>query len=129
VIEPSTAPVVVSIPGDPAYLQIFRAITGSVAARLRMPVDAIEDLRLAVHEAASYLISATGGAAITLELQATERDLRATVTADAVVGVWPPAGYETSLARAVMAGLADSSMLRLSGKAPTIELRKRTLGP
>jgi hypothetical protein len=129
VIEPSTASVVVSIPGDPAYLHIFRAITGSVAARLRMPVDAIEDLRLAVHEAASYLISATDGAELRLELRSTDRDLRAVLTADALIRVWPPEGYETSLARAVMTGLADSSMLRLSGDAPAVELRKRTLDP
>jgi hypothetical protein len=129
VIEPSTAPVVVSVPGDPAYLHVFRAITGSVAARMRMPVDAIEDLRLAVHEAASYLISATAGAPLTLELRPTDHDLRAVVTADAVVNVWPPQGYETSLARVVMTGLVDSSMVRLSGNAPTVELRKRSLEP
>lgn len=127
--DPSAVPVVVSIPGDAAYLHVFRAITGSVAARLRMPVDAIEDLRLAVHEAATYLMTATGGAELSLELQATERDLRATVTADAVVAVWPPTGFEGSLARRVMAGLADASMVRLRGNAPAIELRKRTLDP
>ncbi|HEY7668899.1 MAG TPA: anti-sigma factor [Actinomycetota bacterium] len=125
----SPAPVVVSIPGDAAYLHILRAVTGAVAARLRMPVDSIEDLRLAVHEAASYLISATDGAALTLELRATAQDLRAVVTAEAVVGVWPPEGFEGSLARTVMAGLADSSMVRLQGNAPAIELRKRTLDP
>jgi hypothetical protein len=129
VIEPSSAPVVISIPGDAAYLHIFRAITGAVAARLRMPVDAIEDLRLAVHEAASYLIGATGGADLRLELLATDHDLRAFLTADAVVGIWPPEGYESSLARAVMTGLADSSMVRLAGNAPAVELRKRTLEP
>jgi hypothetical protein len=129
VIEPSRAPVVVSIPGVAAYLHILRAITGSVAARVRMPVDAIEDLRLAVHEAASYLLSVTGGATLTLELLATEHDLRALLTADAVVAVWPPEGYESSLSRTVMAGLSDASMVRLSGSAPAIELRKRTLDP
>jgi hypothetical protein len=129
VIDPSAAPVVVSIPGDAAYLHIFRAVTGSVAARMRMPVDAIEDLRLAVNEAAAYLLSATGGADLTLELRTTDRDLRATVTAGAVVAVWPPEGYETSLARTVMAGLADASMVRLVGNAPVIELRKWTLEP
>jgi hypothetical protein len=51
------------------------------------------------------------------------------VTADAVVNVWPPQGYETSLARVVMTGLVDSSMVRLSGNAPTVELRKRSLEP
>jgi hypothetical protein len=127
VIEPSTEPVVVSIPGDAAYLHIFRSVTGSVAARLRMPVDAIEDLRLAVHEAASYLITTTEGAELTLELRATERDLRAVVTADTAITVWPPEGYEGSLARTVMAGLADASMVRREGRAPAFELRKRTL--
>ena len=128
--EQPAAPVVVSIPSDAEYLHVLRAITGVVAARLRMPVDSIEDLRLAVHEAASYLISAAPEAhELTLELVATDRDLRAVVTVEAVLGVWPPPGFEGSLARKVMAGLADSSMVRLRGNAPAIELHKRTLVP
>jgi hypothetical protein len=128
VTEKPAAPVIVSIPPDAAYLHVLRAITGVVAARLRMPVDSIEDVRLAVHEAASYMISeAPGAGELTLELLATDRDLRAVITVDAVLGVWPPPGFEGSLARKVIAGLADSSMMRLRGSSPAIELRKRTL--
>ena len=121
-------PVRVSIPPTPDHLHILRAIAGAVAARLRMPVDAIEDLRLAVDEAASYLITVTSTAPVlSLELTATDRELRAVVSADAVVPVWPPAGFEGSLTQKVIAGLCDETMVKLVGNAPAIELRKRTL--
>jgi hypothetical protein len=123
-------PVRVSIPPHPGYLHVLRAITGSVAARLRMPVDAIEDLRLAVHETASYLIELEpDGSTLTLELTPTDRDLRAVVSLDADVRVWPPSGFEGSLAWKVIKGLSDESMVRRLANAPAIEMRKRTLEP
>jgi serine/threonine-protein kinase RsbW len=46
-----------TIPGDPAHLAVLRATVASVAARAHLTIDQIEDVRLAVEEAASTLLA------------------------------------------------------------------------
>jgi hypothetical protein len=128
--EPSVNSIRVGIPSRADYLHVLRAVTGAVAARLRMPVDSIEDLRLAVHESANVLISLDSSTSrLTLEMRATDQELRAVVCAEASVRVWPPPGFEGSLAWKVISGLCDETMVKLVGNLPAIEMRKRTLDP
>ncbi len=46
----------VDVPAIPGFVQVLRNIAAGVAARLDMPIDQIEELRLAVTEAASLLL-------------------------------------------------------------------------
>ena len=46
-----------TIPGDAAHLAVLRATVASVAARAHLTIDQVEDVRLAVEEAASTLLS------------------------------------------------------------------------
>ncbi|MEE8602586.1 hypothetical protein [Euzebya tangerina] len=46
-----------SIPGHVDHLPVLRATAASVAARARLTLDQLEDVRLAVDEAASTLLS------------------------------------------------------------------------
>jgi serine/threonine-protein kinase RsbW len=51
-----TEEVVLRVPADPAYLTVLRTATAGLAARLDMTLDEIEDLRIAVDEAAALLM-------------------------------------------------------------------------
>jgi serine/threonine-protein kinase RsbW len=44
------------VPADPAYLSVVRTATAGLAARLKLTLDEIEDLRIAVDEACSLLL-------------------------------------------------------------------------
>ena len=46
-----------SVPAEPGSISVLRAVVASVAARLDLAVDDIEDLRLAVDEACAHLLS------------------------------------------------------------------------
>jgi serine/threonine-protein kinase RsbW len=44
------------VPADPAYLSVVRTATAGLATRLKLTLDEIEDLRIAVDEACSLLL-------------------------------------------------------------------------
>jgi serine/threonine-protein kinase RsbW len=46
-----------TIPGDAAHLAVLRATVAAVAARAHLTIDQVEDVRLAVEEAASTLLT------------------------------------------------------------------------
>jgi serine/threonine-protein kinase RsbW len=50
------AVVFAEVPATPGSVQILRNVVAGVAARLDMPIDQIEEVRLAVTEAASLLL-------------------------------------------------------------------------
>ena len=49
--------VVVSVPAEADHVHLFRAVTASVASRLPLSFDAIEDLKLAVDEGCARLLA------------------------------------------------------------------------
>jgi serine/threonine-protein kinase RsbW len=55
-VAQSQRPVTVEIPASSAYLVLARVATSSVCARLDYPVDRLEDVALAVSEAAALLL-------------------------------------------------------------------------
>ena len=67
---PKSDLITVSVPPESGSIQVLRAVTASVAARMNMPFDGIEDLRLAVAEACAWLLGLAGGAtSMTLRLR------------------------------------------------------------
>ena len=55
--NPSSTPEVrLSVPAHGAFLSLIRTTSAAVAARLEMTIDEIEDLRIAVDEAAAMLL-------------------------------------------------------------------------
>ncbi len=45
------------VPADPAYLAVVRSTTAGLAARLDLTLDEIEDMRIAVDEACTLVMS------------------------------------------------------------------------
>jgi anti-sigma regulatory factor (Ser/Thr protein kinase) len=121
--------ITVAVPAAPGSIQVLRAVTTSVAARLPIPFDGIEDLRLAVDEACGWLLTRGRSATeMTLRLRPLDDRLEAEVSIDAAEGPWPPPDLEQSLPWKILSALVDTLSLN-TDVGPSILLTKRTLEP
>jgi serine/threonine-protein kinase RsbW len=122
--------ITVSVPPDTGSVQVLRAVTASVAARMNMPFDGIEDLRLAVDEACAWLLGvARDATSMMLRLRPMDDRLEAVVSIDAAGRAWPPPDIEQSLSWKVLSALVDTVSLDAEASVPSIRLIKRTLEP
>lgn len=114
------------LPADPASLSIVRAVVASVASRLALAYDSVDDLRIAAAEAGAVLLSSAAGARqLRVELTPSESDLVLTMWVD---GGAPSAGVDRDgLAWRVIEGLADEAGVIEMAGAPAIEMRMRTV--
>jgi len=121
--------VTVTIPPDPALLHVLRQLTVGVAARLRLTIDDVDDLKLAVDEAASAMLTRLpGSSAIVLTLDSDDAMMRATVSGDEQTEEWPTTTLLESLSWKVIRGLVDEAIANRDGSGrPSIVLIKRTL--
>jgi serine/threonine-protein kinase RsbW len=127
---PKSDLITVSVPPESGSVQVLRAVAASVAARMNMPFDGIEDLRLAVDEACAWLLGLAGGAtSMTLRLRPMDDRLEAVVSIDAAGRAWPPPDLEKSLSWKVLSALVDTVSLDTEAFGPSIRLTKRTLEP
>ncbi len=129
--NPQDHSVSVSVPSRTEFIALLRTVTGGVATRMELPLDAIDDLRLAVDEAVALLLTTSRGASrIEMRLDPTDHELIATVGTDEPIDVWPPDGYQDTLPWQVISGLTDDArMTRSERGTPTITFTKRTLEP
>ena len=128
--SPTNDVITVSVPPAPGYVHVLRAVTASVAARLPIPFDGIEDLRLAVDEACAWLLArGRSASAMTLRLRPLDDRLEAEVSIDVADGVWPPPDMEQSLPWRILSALVDTLSVNTDGESPSIRVTKRTLEP
>lgn len=128
--SPASEVITVSVPPEPAHVHVLRAVTASVAARLQMPYDGVEDLRLAVDEACAWLlVSGQAATALTLRLRPLDDRLEAAVSIDAADLAWPPPDMEQTLPWRILSALVDTLSLDAEADGPSIRLTKRTLEP
>ena len=127
--DPQDRSVFVSVPPRTESIALLRTVTGGVATRMQLPLDAIDDLRLAVDEAVTLLLMTSRGASrIEMRLDPTDGELTATVGTDAPIEVWPARGYQDTLPWQIISGLTDGArMARSERGTPTITFAKRTL--
>jgi serine/threonine-protein kinase RsbW len=75
----------VRLPADSAYVAVLRMATAGIAARLDFTLDDIEDLRMAVGEAAAMLLDrARPGGRLIARFYLSEARVEVRVSADAV---------------------------------------------
>jgi len=128
--SPANEVITVSVPPETGYVHVLRAVTASAAARLSIPFDGIEDLRLAVDEACVWLLAGGRSAsAMTLRLRPSDDRLEAEVSIDAADGPWPPPDMEQSLPWRILSALVDTLTVDTDAGSPSIRLTKRTLEP
>lgn len=122
-------PISLSVPADAGYLHVLRSVTASVAARLEIGFDDVDDLRIAVTEACNRLLAlGTGAGSLVVGLSPSDRGLTVVVEVDAELTEWPLAGSH-DLSWRVISGLVDEAQEELHDRRPTIVLTKRSIAP
>ncbi len=115
------------LPPDPESIAVVRAVVASVASRLALPYDAVDDLRIAAAEASTLLLSfGREGTRLCVSLQPSDADLHLTIWVEGA-GAAPELSRREGLAWRVLEGLADEADVREVDGSPAIELRLRTL--
>jgi serine/threonine-protein kinase RsbW len=116
-----------ALPADPESIAVVRAVVASVASRLALPYDAVDDLRIAAAEASTLLLSSgPEGTRLRVALQPSDADLHLTIWVEGA-GAAPELSRREGLAWRVLEGLADEADVREVDGSPAIELRLRTL--
>lgn len=116
----------VSVPARPEFIYLLRTVVASVAGRLELQYEVIEDMRLAVHEASADLLSAGVGArTLSLHLELQDEHLTVLIWTDADVARWPRAAARDQLTWQILSSLTDEAQIVRHDGAPGIRLQKR----
>jgi serine/threonine-protein kinase RsbW len=119
---PSAGDVVeVEVPADSAYVGVVRTLVAGVAARLDLDLDHVEDLRLAVSEAAALALGSTEGDEPRLRVSATVMPdgLSVTLTAPTTQMSPPP---PSTFAWTVLEALTETAEADVSDGWLTVKL-------
>ena len=115
----------VDVPATPVFVQVLRNVVAGVAARLDMPIDQIEDLRLAVTEAASLLLGEGDPTSLAMTIGRGDDVLDVTLTSDGRADPWPTERVASSWPWLVVKGLTDEIRAdRGEGAGPSISFTK-----
>jgi serine/threonine-protein kinase RsbW len=112
------------VPAEPNHVHILRAVAASVAARLPMSLDDIDDLRLAVDEAAARLLQLPRGTRLTLEMAASAEGLSVELSTDADASGWPEPDVRATLPWKILAALGDHVVFERRDGVARIGFRK-----
>ena len=115
----------VSIPAGPGYVHVLRAVTASVAARLPMSLDDVDDLRLAVDEAAGRLLQIPETSKVTVDVQAVPEGLEITVACDGAAAGWPEPDAKATLPWKILTALAERVRFERRDGVASIRFVKR----
>jgi serine/threonine-protein kinase RsbW len=114
-----------AIPADPNYVHILRGVAASVAARLPMSLDDVDDLRLAVDEAAARLLQLPRARRLTIEIAASTDALEVTIETDGDAERWPGPDVKATLPWKILAALGDHVAFERREGTAMIRFRKR----
>ncbi|MEI6361958.1 MAG: ATP-binding protein [Actinomycetes bacterium] len=113
--------VTLSFPADTANVRLARTIAAAMAARADLPVDQLEDVRLAVDEAVSQLVGdAESSTIITCVFTLTGDGLEIIVSGHTRTGAVPSTG---TFSWTVLSALVDSVSASSAGRRVTLTLR------
>lgn len=123
----TTLPTAVSaeVPATPEFVQVLRNVAAGVATRLDMPIDQIEDVRLAVTEAATLLLRQAEATVLRIAIGRDADTLDVTLSSDGYVDPWPSDAVLGSWGWLVVEGLTDGIRAeRGDGSGPSIGFTK-----
>ena len=104
---------------------MLRSVVASVAARLDLSYDAIDDLKIGLDEACGHLLDAAPDASsLRLRIVIGPASLEARVSVDAEAPFWPPEDFQDTLSWQILSALADEIILSEDG-GPAVFLTKR----
>jgi serine/threonine-protein kinase RsbW len=115
-----TDTVTLAFPARTQNVALARTVTAAMAARADLPLDQLEDARLAVDEAVSQLIADTrAGSEITCAFRVQDGALDITVTAPSTSGQVPPTG---TFSWTVLSALVDEVAAAVDDGIVTLRL-------
>lgn len=113
--------VTLTIPSDTAYVAMARSVAASMSAQADLPIDQLEDVRLAVDEALSQVIAdAPPDSAITCTYTVDGADLAIAVSGTSLSGAVPSTGTFSWI---VLRALVDDVSADVSDGTLTLRLR------
>jgi anti-sigma regulatory factor (Ser/Thr protein kinase) len=126
-VDDIDATVSLSLPADPSSVSVVRAVVASVASKLDLSYDSVDDLRIAAAEAAALLLSpAAAEARLCVDLEPGDAGLRLTIWVEG--SPTPDLSDREGLAWRVIEGLADEAVVReRDGGGSAIELLLRAV--
>jgi serine/threonine-protein kinase RsbW len=120
----------VEVPARADMVHILRSVAASVGARLTMPLDDVEEMRIAVDEAATVLLPTVKGAGSRFELVLTCSD--EAIAAALTVRPSDPDTQPDEIRRGwpwkVISGLCDEATIERSPEGTTIRFRRSLSG-
>jgi serine/threonine-protein kinase RsbW len=115
----------VDVPATSVFVRVLRNVVAGVAARLDMPIDQIEDIRLAVTEAASLLLEEGDPTSLHMSIGRGDDTVDVTLTSDGRSEPWPTDRVTTSWPWLVVEALTDEIRAdRADGAGPSIAFTK-----
>lgn len=114
----------ISVPAQPAYVHILRSVVAGTAAKASLPIDEIEDVRLAVDEACAHLLSlAPGATTLTVEIEEQPNQIEVFAAVDAPPGPGKERDEE-SITWHILSALTDGARLEPAQGTTAIRLTK-----
>ena len=116
-----TEDVTLTVPAEPSQVSLARSLAAAMSARADLPLDQLEDVRLAVDEAASQLVlDAPPGTDLTCVFRLTADGLSVRLSAPSTSGRIPPTG---TFSWVVLTALVDAVAAHESEGVVTLDLR------
>jgi serine/threonine-protein kinase RsbW len=114
-----------TVPARPEFVHVFRTVVASVAARLDLPYDQVDELRILVDEACSLLLGLPGTAgSLSLRVVPGAEGVEITVCSDVEAGTWPRTEEQDGLTWQVISGLSDRARFERWDGRPAVWLTK-----
>ena len=117
-MDPDAPAVSVTVPATPGYVHVLHTVAGGVAARVGWRLDAIDDLRLAVDEAAARVLAAGRAGELRLAIEPDGTSIAVEVASDARTDAWPPGDPASALSLQILSALADDVAFELRDGGP-----------
>lgn len=118
--------ITLTVPANEGFVPLLRSMIAAVAARLDIPYDEIDDLRLAIDEAAAHLIALEPrGTMLRLILRPSTDRFEIVSSIDALPDEWPPPGADRTLTWQILSGLADEARFEQENGRAAIRFMKR----
>lgn len=117
--------VTVKVPPTAGHLALLRTAVGGFAARDHFTLDQVDDLRMAVEEAAVQMLRHVEGGQLTLEVRATEPGVEVRLYAD--VSGSDPVIDESSFSWTILRALADDLRIEMQQGHATVVLSKHRI--
>ena len=117
--------VTVTVPATANHLAILRTAVGGFAARDQFTLDQVDDLRMAVEEAAVQLLRHSRGDRITMEVVTTDEGVEVHLSGN--VADDDPVIDESSFSWTILRALADDIRIESANQQALIVLAKHRL--